>query len=150
MARQQTHDQAHHAEESYQAGEQNVDRYDRDLNPDGMAGRNVASQGPDPAHTGNTRTAYDVKAVHRRLSGLSDDDLKAIPILPEGARLQQGATYVDLLGDRREITATGDMSAGKHNAYAPKDAVDYQLWNRLIGVTNPERTGDADDGSVRT
>jgi hypothetical protein len=21
----------------------------------------------------------------------------------------------------------------------------YQLWNRLIGITNPERLGDADD-----
>jgi hypothetical protein len=86
-----------------------------------------------------------VKAVHRRLNDLTDDELKAIPILPDGARLQQGATYVDLLGDRDEITATGDMSAGKRNAFAPKDSVDYQLWNRLIGVTNPERTGMAAD-----
>ncbi len=135
---------------THQAGEQNVDQYDRDLNPDGMAGRNVAGQGPDPAHDGTAHTAYDVKAVHRQLNDLTDDELKTVPILPEGARLQQGATYIDLLGDRSEITATGDRSAAKGNAYAPKDSVDYQLWNRLIGVTNPERTGEADDGTDTT
>lgn len=149
MPQQQPGREARRAEETYQPGEQNVDQYDRDLDPDGMAGRNVAGQGPDPVHDGNTRTAFDVKAVHSRFNDLNDDELRAIPILPEGTRLQQGATYVDLLGDRREITATGDMSTGRGNAYAPKDSVDYQLWNRLIGVTNPERTGDADDRSVQ-
>src|SRR5688500_5558420 len=109
MARQQSHDEGHRAEESYQAGEQNTDQYDRDLNPDGMAGRNVAGQGPDPEREGTARTAYDVKAVHGRLNDLTDDELKAIPILSAGTRLQQGATYIDLLGDRRELTATGDM-----------------------------------------
>jgi hypothetical protein len=148
MAHQQPGREARRAEETYQPGEQNVDQYDRDLDPDGMAGRNVASQSPDPVHDGTARTAYDVKSVHARLNGLTDDQLKAIPIVPEGHRLQQGATYVDLLGDRREMTATGDMSADKGTAYAPKDSVDYQLWNQLIGVTNPERIGDADEGTV--
>jgi hypothetical protein len=27
----------------------------------------------------------------------------------------------------------------------PKSEVDYQLWNRLIGIDNPERLGDVDD-----
>jgi hypothetical protein len=40
------------------------------------------------------------------------------------------------------------MTAEKHHAYAPKDSIDYQLWNRLIGVTNPERTGNANDASI--
>ena len=148
MARGRSQDSAHRAEETYQTGAQDVDQYDRDLNPDGMAGRNVAGQGPDPAHAGNTRTAFDVKAVHDRLSGMHDNDLKAIPIVPDGSRLQQGATYIDLLGERHEFTATGDMTADQHHAYAPKDSVDYQLWNRLIRVTHPEPTGDADDATV--
>jgi len=71
-----------------------------------MAGRNVAGQGPDPAHDGTARTAYEVKAVHRQLNDLTDDELKTVPILPEGTRLQQGATYIDLLGDRSEIIAS--------------------------------------------
>jgi hypothetical protein len=149
MSAQQPGREARRAEETFQAGEQNVDQYDRDLDPDGMAGRNVAGEGPDPVRSSEgTRTAFDVKSVHRRLNDLTDDELKTIPIVPDGTRLQQGATYVDLLGDRREITATGEMSATKGTAYAPKDSVDYQLWNRLIGVTNPERLGQADDGAT--
>jgi hypothetical protein len=37
----------------------------------------------------------------------------------------------------------GSMTAGQHHMYVPKSETDYQLWNRLIGVTNPERTGEA-------
>jgi hypothetical protein len=148
MAQQQPGRDARRAEETYQPGEQNLDQYDRDLGPNGMAGRNVPGQGPNPARDGSARTAYDVKAVHKRLNNLTDDELKAIQILPEGTRLQQGATYINLLGDRREITATGDMSAEKGTAYVPKDSVDYQFWNRLIGITNPERLGEAGEGTV--
>jgi hypothetical protein len=104
-----------------------------------------ASAISDPEHTGQVRTAHDVKDVHRRLEGFSDDELKAIPILPAGTRLEQGAVYVDLRSDRSEARATAEMIAGPDNAYAPKDSVDYQLWNRLLGVTNPERTGAADE-----
>jgi hypothetical protein len=38
----------------------------------------------------------------------------------------------------------GDMVAGASNYYVPKDNIDYTLWNRLIGVTNPERLDIAD------
>jgi hypothetical protein len=148
VARGRSQDSANRAEETFQTGGQDVDQYDRDLNPDGMAGRNVAGQSPDPVHAGNAPTAFNIKAVHGRLNGLHDDDLKAIPIVPEGTRLQQGATYIDLLGDRQEFTATGEMTAEKHHAYAPKDSIDYQLWNRLIGVTNPERAGNSHDASI--
>jgi hypothetical protein len=73
---------------------------------------------------------------------LLDDDLKQIRVLPEGARLQQGATYIDLNDlDQGEFTATGDMEAGRENYYVAKDEVHYLLWNLLIGVDNPERLG---------
>ena len=122
MPQQEWRDEAHRVDETYQA-----------------------RQSSDPVREGRAKTAYDVKDVHDRLNGFSDDELKTIPILPEGTQLQQGATYIDLRGDRKEFTATADMSAGPDMAIVPKDAVDYQLWNRLIGVTNPERTGQADD-----
>ena len=86
------------------------------------------------------RTAYDLKEVHRLLEGITDDGLKQIPVLPLHARLEQGATYIDLRApERREFTATADMEAGPDNWYVAKDSVDYELWNRLIGVDNPER-----------
>src|SRR5438876_1005504 len=63
---------------------------------------------------------------------------------PLRARLEQGATYIDLASDApREFTATGDMVANRDHCYVLKSAVDYTLWNRLIGVENPERTGIA-------
>ena len=33
--------------------------------------------------------------------------------------------------------------------YVRKDSVDYQLWNRLMGVRNPERLGEAADGATK-
>jgi hypothetical protein len=116
------------------------EEYERDLNPDAMAGQNIGDAEAQPSKRG--RTAYDVKEAHNRLQNLSDDELKQIRILPEGSRLEQGATYIDLKDpERREFTATGDMEAGPDNWYVAKKDVHYNLWNLLIGVDNPERLG---------
>jgi hypothetical protein len=127
-----------------QPGEQHPDEWRQDLNPDANAGQNYGEAG---AHTQQTtRTAYDVKDIHRAFDDWADEELKRVPILPAGTRLRQGATYVDLqTPDRREFTATGDIEAGPHNWFVPKAEVDYQVWNRLIGVDNPERLGEADE-----
>lgn len=82
-----------------------------------------------------------MKEAHELLADFTDDLLKQIPILPEGARLEQDATYIDLAGDRTEFTATSDMAAEPGRLLTPKSEVDYQLWNRLRGVTDVERTG---------
>ena len=129
-------------EKQPQPGQQHPEEWRRDLNPDPRAGQNDGG-GP---RLSSAPTAYEVKGVHRQFHGFSDDELKRIPIVPSGTRLQQGAVYVDLQDESlSEFKATGDMAAGSGNWYVPKDEVDYQLWNRLIGVTNPERLGDADD-----
>ena len=90
------------------------------------------------------RTAFDVKEVHRTLRDeFTDDELRGIPIISEGQRLQQGGIYIDLNDpDRREFTATGDMSAGPRNVYTSKSEVPYPLWNRLMGVEHEERTAN--------
>ena len=125
-------------EPTFRPGQQHPEAWREDLNPNRMAGQNIGLDNPHPEQT--ARTAYDVKEAHRMLEGLTDDALKQIPVLWPGARLEQGATYIDLRDPRRrEFTATGDMSAGEDNWYVPKDAVDYQLWNRLIGISNPDR-----------
>ena len=116
------------------------EQYRRDLNPNAMAGQNIGVAGSHPEK--GSRTAYDIKPLHRRLQHLLDDDLKQIRVLPEGARLEQGATYIDLNDlDRGEFTATGDMETGGDNYYVAKDEVHYLLWNLLTGVDNPERLG---------
>lgn len=122
-----------------QTEQKHPDEWERDLNPNHMAGQNVGERSADREQ--GLRTAYDVKPLHRSMNAWEDDDLKRIPVLPEGQRLQQGATYLDLQHpEHGEITAMGGMTAGPENVYVPKDEVPYSLWNRLRGVDDPERT----------
>ena len=128
-------------------GDTRQDEYDYDLHPEGRgAGVNDGLQGAHPEKSGVAATAYDIKGLHGRLDGYTDDDLKQIVIMPRGSRLEQGATYIDLRSDSpQEFTATGEMEAGPRNWFVPKSEVDYQLWNRRTGVENPARRGEADD-----
>jgi hypothetical protein len=131
-------------EKQFRPGEQHPEEWRRDLNPDPNAGQN--NQRTDERQLSDAPTAHEVKGAHRQFHGFSDDELKRIPILPAGTRLEQGAVYVDLQDEMlREFKATGDMQAGPSDWFVPKSEVDYQLWNRLIGIANPERLGDADE-----
>jgi hypothetical protein len=116
--------------------EQHPEEYREDLNPEYEAGENY---GP-PRY--EVRTAYDLKEVHVRLGHIPDDELKQIPVLVEGSRLEQGAVYLDLRHpERGEFKAMGNMAAGRDNWYVPKSEVDHELWNQLIGVDDPARLG---------
>lgn len=109
-----------------------------ELRPDLYAGENYGVQNPHPELT--SPTAYDVKDVHGRLQNIPDNELKEIPIMPEGSRLEQGAVYIDLSRpEPEEFKATGNMEVASGHYYVPKASVPYPLWNRLIGVQNPER-----------
>src|SRR5215216_4034928 len=78
-----------------QTDRRHPDPYQRDLNPDHMAGQNISPFGETEAPA--RRTVYDAKDLHRSLSeAFRDDELKQIPLLQAGERLQQGATYIDL------------------------------------------------------
>ena len=116
-------------------------RYEKDLNPNFMAGQNQGiGAGPHPEQT--ARNANDIKELHEHplLRGLTDDQLKTITVLPEGAHLTQGTTYIDLHKQHpQEFKATGDMVAGPNNWYVSKHNTAYPMWNYLTGVTNPER-----------
>lgn len=109
-----------------------------DLNPNHLAGQNLGPRAED-LETG-LLSAYDRKDVHRGLSRFADDELKQIPILSAGRRLQQGATYIDLRSpERGEFTATGGMTASDDDLLVPKAEVPYTIWNRLRGIDSPER-----------
>lgn len=111
------------------------DEWQRDLNPDQLAGQNI---GRTSDHDTFAATAFHLRKRGQTLRGLDDSDLKQIPLLADGERLQQGATYANLAGDvPAEFTATGDMTAQPGDAYAPKDKVPYEVWNRLIGEPKP-------------
>jgi hypothetical protein len=110
--------------------------WERDLNPAYMAGQNIG--GDEVDREVPIRTAYDIKELHRELRDFANDELKQIPILPNGARLQQGATYVDLAATpRAEFKTTGGLTAYEGHFYVPKDRVPYTIWNRLIGEPKP-------------
>jgi hypothetical protein len=113
-----------------QPGSQHPDEYRRSLNDPLAAGDDRGA----PRWEGEAyATAFDVKPVHDRLQAFPDDELKRIPVVPTGTRLEQGATYVDLNAPRiEEFTATADIRASKDNAFVAKSEVDYELWQRLI------------------
>jgi len=109
------------------------DEFLEDLHPHMFEGENHGIESRDPAREGWARTAYDIKPAHKKLNHFTDDELRQIPILPEGTRLEQGATYIDLRApEPREFKATGNMTAGPDNWYVPKKDVPYQLWNQLL------------------
>lgn len=124
--------------------DQQPDEFQQDLNPDPMAGQNHGLEGSHPEK--DAPNASEIKELHSLLEGYTNSDLKQIPVLPQGSRLEQGAKYIDLNDpERKEFTAMGNMEAGPDNYYVPKTEVDYQLWNRLTGVQNPERLGEASE-----
>jgi len=97
-----------------------------------MEGQNIGATGEHPEKS--SRTARDVKHLHARFNDWLDSDLDEIPIVPTGARLEQGAVYMDLAADPpAEFTATGGMAAREGQCVVPKSDVPYQIWNRLLG-----------------
>ena len=117
------------------------DQWQEDLNPNPTAGQN---DGMETTEEGRyDRTAYEIEELRHKLSDFSDDELQRIPVLKSGTRLKQGATYINLNDPKREeYTGVADMSVDETNFIVPKSEVGYQLWNRLIGVENSERTGE--------
>ena len=117
------------------------DQWQEDLNPNPTAGQN---DGMETTEEGRyDLTAYEIEELRNKLSDFSDDELQQIPVLKPGTRLKQGATYINLNDPKREeYTGVADMSVDETNFIVPKSEVGYQLWNRLIGVENPERTGE--------
>jgi hypothetical protein len=125
----------------YRPEDKHPEPYQQDLNPDASKGINWGLAGPHPEKE-NPRSAKDVKELHDLLSEFPDDELDQIPVLPVGARLEANATYINLReAHAREFTAEGHEELGEQDLVIPKAEVDYQLWNKLTGETNPARTG---------
>lgn len=121
-----------------------TDEFEADLSRDPQAGQNFGAGG---AHMEKqSPNAYDIKDLVNRYPEMHVDDLKQITVLLPGSQLEAKAAYIDLQAQEpKEFHALGSEIAGPDNWYVPKTEVDYQLWNRLRGVQDPERTGQADD-----
>ena len=132
------------SEKMFQPGQHHPEEWQEDLNPNESAGQNsgvMASQQEKEAPT-----AHDMKEVMDAFPDFTSDELKQIPILPPGTRLQQGATYIDIHApSARPFKARGDQEAQEYNWYVPKSEVDYVLWNKLTGVDTPARLDEEDE-----
>ena len=108
------------------------DEFDKDLRPNEFAGENDGAD--DAQNEKNAPSAYEHKELHDRFPQLSSADLKNIPILPAGTRLDQGATYLDLNNlEKGEYSAVSNETVGEKDYIVPKTEVGYPLWNRLTG-----------------
>ncbi len=117
-----------------------TDTFDRDLHGEDRAGQHGGS---NPTRT---YSAYDVKELHEKLADFDNGELKRIPVLAHGERLEQGGKYLDLSDNKHTVfTAQGSMEAQDPHLYVPKSGTDYQLWNRLIGVDVAVDASPADD-----
>jgi hypothetical protein len=92
-------------------------------------------RGPGSVDRPPTIPASDIKELVTRLTDFTMDELKQVPVIVPGSRLEQGARYVDLTDrDRDEFTAVGAMIAAGGRYFAPKKETPTLYWNRLIGA----------------
>jgi hypothetical protein len=93
-----------------QAQQKHPDPWQYDLNPDHLAGQNI---GPPADELASSRaTAFHLRKRGRAVGGLDDEELKQVPLMPAGSRLQKGATYVNLADESyQEFTATAEITA---------------------------------------
>ncbi len=107
-----------------------------DLNPNHLAGQNLGQQ--SDARVESEWTAFHLRKRGLDLGAVNDEELKQVPLVAPGQRLQQGATYLDLTHQpREEFTARADMCAREEDAFAPKARVPYGIWRRLVGDPTP-------------
>lgn len=110
--------------------------------PKGIETQNIGPISADRKR--GDRTAHDIKSLHDRFPELEDDVLRQIPIVPEGQRLQAGATYLDLAHESpRAFTATSEEEATADHLFVAKKDVAYEIWNHLVGEEKPDQDFDA-------
>jgi len=79
-------------------------------------------------------TAADVTEATRLLAAdFGHDELRLIPVLPAGTRLEDGATYLDLKTfGWKPFRARADQHVEPGQLIVPKAETNYDVWNRLI------------------
>ena len=111
-------------------------------NPKGPppAGETFDEMSPDTSavephgHADESVAATQDKELYGRLNMLDGEEFDRLTVLQRGARLDQGAVYLDLNDlERGPFKAIGGQEAGPDNRYVAKKDTDYELWNRLAG-----------------
>ncbi|GEM_PF-6953314 len=111
---------------------------DHDLRPLGDADQHFGEIPID--RVAHERTAADVKHLYPRLSQLTRDQLRRIPLLDAGIWLQEGETYLDLRQlDKGELVAGVGQVVRPGDEIVAKHQVDYQMWDYLSGQAESSR-----------
>ena len=114
--------------------------FDNDLHPHNRAGQNNSSD------RNEGRTAFVLKenesTLHARLQKLPDQELKQIPLLDTGTRLQEGAAYLDLRNlDGGAFQGMNNREVGANDAFTSKSHLDHEQFAYLTGATTVAQLG---------
>jgi len=79
----------------------------------------------------------EIKALREMLPDWHKDELRRLLIVAPGTRLNQGDIFCDLrFLERGELVAHGEEEVHEE-LLVPKRAVDYEIWNKLLGKPSP-------------
>jgi hypothetical protein len=121
-----------------QKEQKHPDQWNRNPNPDRVAGENI--DGAPSRSDRHARTAADIEALTEKLTDFTRDELAKIPIVSVGTKLKQGAVYLDLRSPAPvPFTATGENIAQEVNYFTPRAEIRYEIWNRLVNKLEPAR-----------
>jgi hypothetical protein len=111
-----------------------VARYDEQKVPRGTSRRwEVILADDAKAPQARRLRASDVRAQHRILQLLDDEDLRAIPLLEEGERLARFKPYLDLHDPgRADFVAEGTEVVKPGQRIVAKSDVSPGIWSALI------------------
>ena len=114
--------------------------FDNDLHPHSRAGQN------DSPDRNEGRSAFDLKELqtplHALLQKLPNQELKQIPVLDTGTRLQEGAVYLDLRNlDGGPFQGMNNREVGADDAFTAKSHLDHEQFAYLTGATTVAQFG---------
>ena len=109
-------------------------KYDEAPVPRGPSGRwEVVLADDERERTERRLTALDVKAEHRILHDLSDEDLAGIPLLPEERPLKRYNEYLDLHDPgRANFLAEGSEVVRPGQRIVARKTVSKAIWDDLV------------------
>ena len=114
--------------------------FDNDLHPHNRAGQNNSQDNNEG------RSAFLLKenesTLHPRLQRLPDQELKRIPVLDTGTRLQEGAAYLDLRNlDNGAFQGMNNRTVTGTDAFVAKSHLDHEQFAYLTGATTVAQLG---------
>jgi hypothetical protein len=115
-----------------------VAKYDENPVPRGTSRRwEVILADEEGGRSAQQLRALDVRAQHRILQDLTDEELGRIPLLSEGERLARYKEYLDLHDPARaDFLAEGHEVVKPGQRIVAKAAIPRDLWDRLIEASH--------------